>query len=81
MVPELSSLRLPAALAEVVSISSEMAEATGTNGTGTLKCGFHILLNAFTDGTGKCRRYLVVSYGYMETRFYISIDINIVVYQ
>ena len=45
-----------------------MAEATGTNGTGSSKSGFHILLNAFTHGTGKCRRYLTASNGYMETR-------------
>ena len=55
-VAELAWLRLPAALTEVVSIYFEMAEATGTNGTGNSKSGFHIILNAFTHGTGKCRR-------------------------
>ena len=67
-VPELSWLRLPAALAKVVSIWFETAEATGTNGRGTSKSGFHIFLNAFTYGTGKCRLYLTASYGYMVTR-------------
>ena len=60
-VPELSWLRLPVALAKVVSIYFEMAEATGVNGTGTSKSGFHIILNAFTHGTGKCLWYLTAS--------------------
>ena len=68
--PEVSWLRLPAALAKVVSISFEMAEATGTSGTGTLKIGFQIILNAFTHGTSKCHGYLTASYGCMETRLY-----------
>ena len=50
----------------------EMAEATGTNGTGTSTNDFPIILNAFIQGTGKCRRYPTASYGYMETRLYFD---------
>ena len=45
LAPELSWLRLPAALAKRFSIKFEVAKATGTNGTGIMWKALRIVLS------------------------------------